>query len=77
MIQDKFTEEEFHKLKYELSHISTHLPEHLTGMIWTSYGKIAGNVGGQPCTCASSGGLWAGAIKTIRDYIKSVEVNEE
>jgi hypothetical protein len=46
-------------------------------MIWTSYGKIAGNVGGQPCTCASSGGLWAGAIKTIRDYIKSVEVNEE
>ena len=75
MKQDKFTEEQFEKLKYEMSHIGSHLPEHLTGLIWSSYVQIKGKPEPQPCTCASSGGLWAGAVQTIRDYIKSVEEN--
>jgi len=75
MIQDKFTEEAYQKLKYEMEHISTHLPEHLTGLIWSSYVQITGQPEPQPCTCASSGGLWAGAVSTIRNYIKDVEEN--
>ena len=75
MKQDKFTEEQFEKLKYEMSHISTHLPEHLTGLIWSSYVQIKGKQEPQQWLCSSSGGLWAGAVQTIRDYIKSVEEN--
>jgi hypothetical protein len=74
-MENKFTEEEFIKLKDMMSGITTHLPDHLTGHIWAAYTKIKGQQEPQPCTCASSGGLWAGAVKTIRDYIKDIEAN--
>lgn len=74
-MQNKFTEAEYETLKYEMKHISTHLPEHLTGLIWSSYVQIKGKPEPQPCNCASAGGLWKGAVDTINDWIKSVEVN--
>lgn len=69
-MQTKFKEEEYEYLKEQMKRVGTHLPEDLLSLIWNSYGKIAGNVGGQPCTCRSSGGLWLAAVTAIRDYIK-------
>ncbi len=69
-MQDKFTEEEFTHLKEQMKRVGSHLPDDMTNLVWNSYKKIAGNVGGQPCTCSSSGGLWAAAVNSINDYIK-------
>jgi hypothetical protein len=74
-MENKFGEEEFTKLKGMMSEITTHLPEHYVNQIWSAYVKITAQPQPQPCTCASSGGLWAGAVKTIRDYIKDIEEN--
>ena len=68
-MENKFTEEEFNTLKQMMSEITTHLPEHYVGQIWSAYVKITAQPQPQPCTCASSGGLWANAVKTIREYI--------
>lgn len=69
-MQDKFTSEELEHLREQMKRVGTHLPEDMTSLIWNSYRKIAGNVGGQPCTCASSGGLWAAAVNAINEYLK-------
>jgi len=69
-MQTKFKEEEYEYLKEQMKRVGTHLPEDMTGLIWSSYRKIAGNVGGQPCTCSSSGGLWLAAVNAINNYIK-------
>ena len=74
-MENKFNEEEFTKLKQIISEITTHLPEHYIHQIWGGYVKITGQQQPTPCTCASSGGLWANAVKTIRDYIKDIEAN--
>ena len=39
-MENKFTEEEFLKLKGMISEITTHLPEHYVGQIWSAYVKI-------------------------------------
>jgi hypothetical protein len=70
MNNEKFTKEELEHLRIQMQRVGTHLPEDMTGLIWSSYGKIAGNVGGQPCTCASSGGLWLAAVNAINNYLK-------
>jgi hypothetical protein len=74
-MENKFTEEEFTKLKSMMSEITTHLPEHYVNQIWSAHVKIKGQPEPQPCTCSSSGGLWAGAVSTIRNYIKDIETN--
>ena len=74
-MENKFTEEEFTKLKSMMSEITTHLPEHYVNQIWSAHVKIKGQPEPQPCTCSSSGGLWAGAVSTIRNYIKDIEAN--
>lgn len=70
MNNEKFTPEELQHLRTQMQRVGTHLPEDMTGLIWESYRKIAGNVGGQPCTCASSGGLWLAAVNAINNYLK-------
>lgn len=77
MAQDKFTEEEYEKLKLEVQNIKTHLPHHLTGYIWNAYSKIEGNVGPTPCNCPSSGNLWLAAVTSIRNYINQNETPTE
>lgn len=72
MTQDLFTEEEFTELKKVVDSIGAYLPEDKTHYIWTNYVKIKGKSEPKPCSCPSSGKLWANAINTIRDYIKKV-----
>ena len=74
-MENKFTEAEFTELKRMMSEISTHLPEHYAGHVWAAHTKIKGQQEPQPCQCGSSGGLWAGAVATIRNYIKEIEAN--
>lgn len=63
------TQWEFNELKEKLGEITTHLPTHLTGYIWSTYTKVIATPQPQPCNCKSSGGLWAGAIETLRKYV--------
>lgn len=70
----KFSEEEFTKLKEFMNKLGAYLPTDKTNYIWGSYLKITGKPEAQPCTCPSSAKLWSKAIKTINDYIKSVDV---
>jgi hypothetical protein len=74
-MENKFTEEEFTELKRMMGEITTHLPEHYVNQISSAHVKIKGQPEPQPCTCSSSGGLWAGAVSTIRNYIKDIEAN--
>jgi hypothetical protein len=74
-MENKFTEEEFTELKRMMSEITTHLPEHYIHKVWGAHVKIKGQSEPMPCTCASAAGLWAGAVSTIRNYIKDVETN--
>ena len=63
------TESEFIELKNTLSEITTNLPNHLTDYIWGTYTRIKGNREPKPCMCKSSGGLWAGAVDYLRNYV--------
>ena len=71
MKENLFTEEELVKLKETMEGIGSYLPTDKTGYIWSNYVKINGKNESQPCTCKSSGRLWAKAIDTIRDYLKN------
>jgi hypothetical protein len=65
------SEDEFKQVKERLSLITTHLPkdDYTLRLIWSSYVKVTGVQQPQPCTCASAGGLWLGAVDTLRKYI--------
>ena len=67
-----YSEEEFTELKTFVEGLGSYLPTDKTHYIWSNYVKIKGKSEPKPCTCPSSGKLWAKAIQTIRDYIKQV-----
>lgn len=64
------TEWEFAELKNTLNEITTNLPNHLTDYIWGTYNRTKGTQEPKPCMCKSSGGLWAGAVEHLRNYVK-------
>jgi hypothetical protein len=66
-----YTKEEWDILVQTLDEIGAYLPENKTGYIWSNFAKVAGNVGPQPCSCASSAGHWRRAIDTLREYVKT------
>jgi len=70
-MKELFTEEELVKLKETMEGIGSYLPTDKTSYIWSNYIKITGKPEPTPCTCKSSGRLWAKAIDTIRDYLKN------
>jgi len=73
-MESNFTKEEIQQMKETMDGIGSHLPTNLTGYIWETYKRISGNSKEpQPCTCKSSGRLWAKAVGTIRDYLKTLE----
>ena len=65
------TPDEFKQVKDRLALVTTHLPkdDYTLRLIWSSYVKVTGQPQPQPCTCSSSGGLWLGAVETLRKYI--------
>jgi len=69
-----FSKEEIQEMKEKMAGIGSYLPTNMTGYIWDKYKKISGNqTEPQPCTCKSSGRLWAKAVETVREYLKSVQ----
>lgn len=71
MEDNLFTEEELKELKLVMETIGSYLPTDKTNYIWDSYLRITGKRENRPCTCKSSGSLWAKAINTIREYLKT------
>lgn len=68
-----FNEQEFNDLKALAETIKDYLPTDKVNLVWNAYKKISGNVNEpQPCTCPSSGNLWAKAVNAIREYVNSV-----
>ena len=63
------TESEFTELKNTLNEITTNLPNHLTDFVWNTYNRIKSTREPKPCMCKSSGGLWAGAVDFLRNYV--------
>ena len=65
------SEQELKELKEVLSTITTHIPEHQAGYIWSQYKAVTGgDKGNQPCMCGSAAKYWKEAIDTLRNYIK-------
>tara|TARA_R110000803_G_C11822735_1_gene302177 strand:- start:230 stop:451 length:222 start_codon:yes stop_codon:yes gene_type:complete len=64
-----FTETELQKLTKELSSIKTFLPDNKMTYIWNSVNKLREKKNPQPCSCKSAGGLWAAAVKELRDFV--------
>ena len=66
------TFDEYNKTKERLDLITTHIPkdDYTLRTIWNSYVKITGQPQPQPCSCASSGGLWLRAVEELRKYFK-------
>lgn len=70
----EYTKEELDELKEKMGSFTSMLPTNLTGYVWENYKKISGNITEpKPCMCKSSGGLWAKAVNTIREYLKNIE----
>ena len=67
-----FSKEGLTKLKETIESIGSYLPTDKTHYIWSNYVKIIGKTEPQPCTCPSSGKLWAKAINTIKEYINNL-----
>ena len=69
--KEHLTPDEFKQVKERLEIITTHIPkdDYTLRLIWSSYVKVTGQPQPQPCTCSSSGGLWLGAVETLRKYI--------
>jgi len=65
--------EEFQQLKEHLDGVRSHLPEHLMNPFWNWCNRIRGERVNQPCSCRSSGGLWAGCVDTLRKFVKERE----
>lgn len=68
-----FSKEELAELKKTMEGIGNYLPTDKTSYIWSNYVKIIGKQEPRPCTCKSSGKLWAKAINTIREYLKKLD----
>jgi hypothetical protein len=68
-----FTYEEFQIIKAEMEVIGNYLPSDATAQrkIWENCTRIRGKAENQPCSCRSSGGLWARCIDDIREFIKA------
>lgn len=70
---EPFTEEEFLNLKEVSQSITTYIPKHLMGLIWSSYKRIAKSTEPQPCNCGSSAGHWRKAMNTVREFLNERE----
>ena len=67
-----FTYEEFQIIKAEMEVIGNYLPSDVGAQrkIWENCTRIRGKAENQPCSCRSSGGLWARCIDDIKGFIK-------
>jgi hypothetical protein len=65
--------EEYLHLKETLTGIGSHLPTHLMSYTWGLCNRIRKEKTPQPCSCKSSGGLWAGCVNTLRSYVDRFE----
>ena len=63
------TEEQFKKLKEELSNIGGFLPDGKMTYIWSTVNLIRKENQPQPCSCKSSGGLWARAVSDLKNFV--------
>jgi hypothetical protein len=66
-----FSPQEWNDLKDFMKGLGSYLPNDKTNYIWDSYRRITKSTEKQPCSCPSSGKLWARAIKEIEAYIKT------
>jgi hypothetical protein len=62
--------EEFQQLKAQLESVKNYLPEHLMGAFWIWCNRIRGEKINQPCSCKSSGRLWADCVETLRTFVR-------
>jgi hypothetical protein len=62
--------EEFQSIKFQLEGVKNYLPEHLMGGFWSWCNRIRGEKINQPCSCKSSGGLWADCVDTLRKFVR-------
>jgi len=62
--------EELKELRDVMNTITTHIPEHQAGYIWTMYNKVGGDHGNQPCMCSSAGRHWKAAVDFLNKYLK-------
>ena len=67
-----FSYEEFQIIKAEMEVIGNYLPSDATAQrkIWENCTRIRGKAENQPCSCRSSGGLWARCIDDIKAFIR-------
>jgi hypothetical protein len=67
-----FTYEEFQIIKAEMDAIGLYLPSDAGAQrkIWDNCTSLRGRAENQPCSCKSSGGLWARCIDDIKQFIK-------
>ena len=63
-------EEELKHLKEVIDSITTHIPEHQAGYVWSMYGRLDKDHGPQPCMCSSAGRHWKAAVDYLRNYLK-------
>jgi hypothetical protein len=68
-----FTYEEFQLIKAETDAVGLYLPSDATAQrrLWENCTRIRGKAENQPCSCKSSGGLWARCIDDVREFIKA------
>jgi len=71
-----FSEEEYKNLSNELAGIGSNLPTHLASFFWPICNRLRREVTPQPCTCASSGGLWKACIDELKEFVKRIEESE-
>jgi hypothetical protein len=62
--------EEFQQMKTHLEGVKNYLPEHLMGAFWSWCNRIRGEKVNQPCSCKSSGRLWADCVDTLRTFVR-------
>jgi len=65
------TEEQFKKLKEELSNIGGFLPDNKMTYIWSTANQIRKENQPQPCSCKSSSGLWARAVSDLNAFVNA------
>jgi hypothetical protein len=62
--------EQFQQLQAQLESVKNYLPENLMTAFWTWCNTIRGERINQPCSCKSSGRLWADCVDTLRQFVK-------
>jgi hypothetical protein len=62
--------EEFQSIKFQLEGVKNYLPEHLMAGFWSWCNRIRGEKINQPCSCKSSGRLWADCVETLRTFVR-------